>query len=123
MSLQRRRERYTILHIWKIVNQLVSNDLNIGFYDNRRLGIMAHIPPIITNGNAKAKTLYDYSFAVFGPRLWNLVPKKVKEATSLFAFKSQLDDFLKTIPDRPPVHGYTCQNNNSILEWCNSRNN
>ena len=122
MSLQRRRERYTILHIWKIVNQFVSNDLNIDFYDNRRLGIMAHVPPIMTNGNTKAKTLYDHSFAVVGPRLWNLVPKKVKDATSLFAFKSHLDEFLKTIPDRPPVHGYTCQNNNSILEWCNSRN-
>ena len=122
MSLQRRRERYTILHIWKITNFLVSNDLNINFYESPRFGIMAHVPPITTNSNSKAKTLYDHSFAVIGPRLWNLVPKKVKEAASLFMFKCRLDEFLKTIPDRPPVHGYVCQNNNSLLEWCISQN-
>ena len=86
------------------------------------LVLMAHVPPITTNSNSKAKTLYDHSFAVIGPRLWNLVPKKVKEAASLFMFKCRLDEFLKTIPDRPPVHGYVCQSNNSLLEWCISQN-
>ena len=117
MSLQRRRERYAILHVWKIFNKLTSNDLNMNFNVNRRYGIMAQVPPINTHSSQKSRTLYDNSFAVLGPRLWNTVPKGVKECASLLTFKFQLDDFLKTIPDRPPVPGYICQNNNSILDW------
>ena len=32
-------------------------------------------------------------------------------------FKIQLTNYLFTIPDRPPVAGYTCQNSNSLLDW------
>ena len=38
MSLQRRRERYVILHLWKIWQGAVPNDLDIQFYDHTRLG-------------------------------------------------------------------------------------
>ena len=117
MSLQRRRERYVILHVWKIVNGLTSNDLNISFYDNLRFGTMARVPPINNKDNQKARSLYDSSFAVLGPRLWNIVPKSTKECSSLLNFKIHLDEFLKTFPDRPPIPGYFSQNNNSILDW------
>ena len=46
MSLQRRRERYIILHMWKILNKSTSNDLNIQFNQRHRLGIQAIVPPI-----------------------------------------------------------------------------
>ena len=117
MSLQRRRERYIIIQVWKILNELTSNDLNMDFYDNPRFGIMARVPSINNTSNHKARTLYDLSFAVMGPRLWNIVPKVTKECTSLFSFKTHLDSFLKTFPDQPPVTGYVSQNNNSILDW------
>ena len=121
MSLQRRRERYVILHMWKILNKLTSNDLNIIFFDSPRHGTLARIPPLVVNSSQKAQTLYDYSFAVSGPKLWNVVPKSVKEHDSLITFKSSLDAFLKDIPDRPPVAGYVVQNNNSLIDWCNTR--
>ena len=67
MSLQRRRERYAILHVWKIVNGLVSNDLNMIFYDSPRFGITARIPSINRKHNQKARSLYDSSFSVLAP--------------------------------------------------------
>ena len=44
MSLQRRRERYTIIHTWKIANGAAPNDINMVFRRNQRLGLKI-IPP------------------------------------------------------------------------------
>jgi len=44
MSLQRRRERYDIIYMWKILNGLVPNDLHITFHFNPRHGIRAVVP-------------------------------------------------------------------------------
>ena len=120
-SLQRRRERYSILHMWKVLNEKVSNDLNISFYESSRYGVQACVPSLNTSSSSKAQTLYDSSFAVVGPKLWNLVPKSVKQCSSLNSFKSGLDNFLNGIPDCPPVSSYAVQNNNSLLEWNTSR--
>ena len=87
------------------------------FYDSPRSGITARIPSINRKHNQKARSLYDSSFSVLAPRLWNMIPKATKERSSLFNFKLHLDTFLKTFPDRPPVAGYMCQNNNSLLDW------
>ena len=116
-SLQRRRERYTILHMWKVLNNKVSNDLNISFYNSSRYGVQAHVPSLCTQSSTKAQTFYDLSFAVIGPKLWNMLPKSVKLCASLNSFKSNLDIFLNKFPDRPPVSTYVVQNNNSLLEW------
>ena len=84
---------------------------------------MAHIPPLNTNSSQKAKTLYDLSFSVRGPQLWNIVSKDIKECGTLETFKCKLDQFLtETFPDCPPVSGYVSSNNNSILDWASSRN-
>ena len=117
MSLQRRRERYAILHMWKLLKNKISNDLDIRFTESRRHGITAEVPPIQRSSNSKAKSLYELSFAVKGPQLWNIVPKDIKMIDNLTNFKSKLDNFLYSIPDRPPVAGYITQNDNSLLEW------
>ena len=121
MSLQRRRERYIILHLWKIMNGLISNDLNIKFSYNDRLGFRAAVPTPSGN-NYKARSLFDNSIAVKGPLLFNILPKEVNCLPTLTSFKEKLDFFLQTIPDRPPVAGYVTQNNNSLLEWKLSNN-
>ena len=38
MSLQRRRERYSIIHIWKILNNLSPNDIGLKFTTSARRG-------------------------------------------------------------------------------------
>ena len=120
MSLQRRRERYVILHMWKILHGKASNDLEICFAENLRFGTVAIIPPLNIHSSQRSKTLFDSSFPVLGPSLWNRIPKNVRTVDSLIAFKAKLDEYLQTIPDNPPVSGYSAQNNNSLIEWCPS---
>ncbi|KAK4312705.1 hypothetical protein Pmani_015890 [Petrolisthes manimaculis] len=55
-----------------------------------------------------------------GPKSFNSLPKEVRSVTgcSVDNFKSGLDKFLYTIPDEPPVPGYTasCRTSNTIAE-------
>ncbi|CAL8252527.1 unnamed protein product [Boreogadus saida] len=61
--------------------------------------------------------MYDTSFTVLGPKLWNLIPANVSSVKDLEVFKIELNkDFLSKMPDKSPVKGYSCENNNSLLE-------
>ena len=120
MSLQRRRERFVILQMWKILNQLCPNDIQVRFTDNGRRGIQADVPPLNRNSASRHQTSYDNSFAVLGPRLWNLLPCELGKLQGKETFKSHLTKYLCSFPDEPPVGGYSCSNGNSILEWCSS---
>ena len=122
MSLQRRRERYVILHMWKLLNKKVSNDIGVSFQESPRFGKVAVIPSIRRTCSIKAQSLYDASFAVRGPILWNTLPKCLKSYDNLNTFKVNLDNYLKDIPDRPPVSGYVVQNHNSLADWYYTRN-
>ena len=72
MSLQRRRERYLIIHMWKVRMAQVPNDLNIKFHYNDRLGLKAIVPKA---PQSHVGSVYQNLFAVKGPRLWNMLPK------------------------------------------------
>jgi len=115
MSLQRRRERYIIIYMWKILNGLVPNDMKISFYTSQRDCIKAKLPQIPQN--RKNLSMYDKSYSVLGPKLWNTLPTKCTLAlSSLEDFKSNLDTFLQTIPDLPPVDGYFSPHSNSLID-------
>ena len=117
MSLQRRRERYIILHMWKVFNGVTSNDLNIQFVSRPRFGNLATIPPANRSASIAHQSLYDCSFAVMGPKLWNAMPYHLNVISNLEHFKNQLTSFLLAIPDKPPIRGYTSPNSNSLLCW------
>ena len=121
MSLQRRRERYIVLNMWKILNGLTSNDLQVHFTENSRLGIQAKVPSIKKISSAAHQTLFESSFSVMGPRLWNCIPAKLRKISTLDSFKHHLTDFLLSVPDKPPIRGFTSPNSNSILDWRNDR--
>ena len=121
MSLQRRRERYIIIHMWKILHGVCPNGLNVQFYLPSRLGTKAIIPCLSKSSSQHNQTLYDTSFAVMGPRLWNIIPGKLHSVESLVQFKTNLKVFMKTFPDEPPINGYICRNGNSLLEWNENR--
>ena len=118
-SLQRRRERYITIHMWKLLHKLVPNDLNVEFYHRERLGWRARIPVLFKRSRQSSSTIFDASFAVNGPKLWNLLPKSANSATTLDSFKVHLGAFLESVPDCPPTTGYTAANANSMLNWCN----
>ena len=90
MSLQRRRERYIILQVWKILNGISPNDIGMKFRETSRKGTIAAIPPLVKGCSQRNQSLYDGSFAVLGARLWNLVPAEIKSLRTFIAFKEKL---------------------------------
>ena len=115
-SLQRRRERFIIIHTYKIYKNLAPNDVSLQFHNNPRLGIQCKRLPI----KAKRAKIYTIRFNFFShsaPRLFNLVPKQIKDAKTVNSFKNMLDKFLAKIPDNPPVSGYKRLNSNSLCDW------
>jgi ribonuclease P/MRP protein subunit RPP40 len=119
-SLQRRRERYDIIHIWKIQQEIIPNDLHLQFYYNPRQGWKCRRNIIQTRQRSLA-TVRHNSFTSRAAALFNKIPKNVKHTDSLAVLKKRLDSYLSKIPDFPPVHGYARRNNNSILDWASSR--
>ncbi|KAL5257107.1 hypothetical protein ACHWQZ_G012142 [Mnemiopsis leidyi] len=117
LSLQRRRERYCIIHVWKIRNGLAPNDTEIQFADHQRLGVRASIPAINRKAQMSIKADYDRSFRVRAAQLFNMLPADLRGVSTLDAFKSGLGRFLEHYPDTPPVTGHFGVNDNSLLSW------
>jgi hypothetical protein len=120
-SLQRRRERYCIIHVWKILNDFAPNDIGMKFNNHIRLGTRVVLPPMNNKVQVSVRTDYDNSFKVKAGKLWNLLPNTVNTVTSLDQFKAALGKFLRKVPDTPPVPGYTSANRNSLLDWKNEK--
>ncbi|KAL5251911.1 hypothetical protein ACHWQZ_G014894 [Mnemiopsis leidyi] len=121
MSLQRRRERYVILMMWKTYHNVVPNSCNIKFVETTRYGTKAVLPSLSKSSSMRNQTLYDSSFAVRGPKLWNKVPSDVKAERTFDSFKTSLSKFLALIPDNPPISGYTSSWSNSLVDYTPSR--
>ena len=117
MSIQRRHERYFMIYMFKLKVGLVPNDIGIIIEDTGRCGFKAKVPPLPVFKSAKIQSLYDRSFSTRGPKLWNCLPKSVRDQTEMNKFKSELGAFLDQIPDEPPTPGYIRANGNSVLEW------
>ena len=87
------------------------------FRKHNYCGFKAKVPPPPVFKSAKIQSLYDRSFSTRGPKLWNCLPKSVRDQTEMNKFKSELGAFLDQIPDEPPTPGYIRANGNSVLEW------
>lgn len=117
-SLERRRERYDILCIYKILIGNTINNIGIHFYIHQRLGRLCQIQPLHPRAPTRIKTIKENSFATRGPRLFNALPKYLRDSDvrSVEKFKDQLDSFLKTIPDEPKLpHYHLRASSNSIV--------
>ena len=73
-----------------------------------------------------ALSLRDQSLAVHGGKLYNLLPRDIRDFEgSKEGFKNILDTFLKDIPDQPlctglyptPVSSSSNRNSNSLIDW------
>ena len=100
--------------MFKIINKLTPNDLNFEVHMSERRGLKVKVPSLNTKAPQRARSLYDASFGVVGPRLWNTLPRHLTLITDKSAFKTSLSRYLSTIPDHPPVDGYP--NRNSLLQ-------
>ena len=93
----------------------VPNDLGIESRSPRKLGIKAVMQPLSRNGSGRTQAKYNESFAVIGPKLWNVMPADVSTMDSPWAFKRVFTEWCLKHPDRPPVAGYRCLDENSLL--------
>ena len=115
MSLQRRREQYSIIMIFKILHHLVPNDLDIVFTNSDRRGIRIKIPSVHKGAKIKYITQYDDSFKIRASNLWNSIPAEVTKKASMESFKIALSKYLITFPDHPPIQGQASKN--SLLDY------
>ena len=116
-SLQRRRERYIIIYVWKILEGLVPNffpHICTITSDRGRTCITSHI------NVGRLVTLEYNSFRWCAIRLFNQLPLFARNTTvcSIHGFKRQLNSYLSTVPYSPCLPGF----NNSLdhgdcLRW------
>ena len=110
-SLERRRERYIVMYIFKIIQGIVPN------LADERFAIQVHssvsgnrlcrVPAFSTGSTAKIRNYVENSFAVQGPKLFNSLPVNLRNFQGSFpAFKNRFDNFLSVINDKPCTPGY-----------------
>ena len=109
-SLERRRERYMIIYVWKMIEGLVPN-IGLFYHESGRRGRLCDIPAIRRKASLRIQSLQDSSFKVRGPQLFNMLPPSLRSITgcNISSFKKALDKWLMDIPDEPLVPGYTSQ--------------
>ena len=110
-SLQRRRERYCIIYVWKMLEGLVPNLTDrsqIVGKSTLRFGRTCVVPPVATGTTNRLQRLREESFCVKGPMLFNSLPSHLRNMSGVShtEFKQELDMFLKTVADEPLTHGY-----------------
>ena len=110
-SVQRRHERYSILYIYKILENLAPNFTvnKIESKYNSRRGRLCKIPTLPNQQcSSTVKNAREASLSIRGPRLFNSLPKCIRNVTgvSVNSFKRRLDKFLTQLPDEPTVDGY-----------------
>ena len=122
-SLERRRERFQIIYVWSILEGLVPNFFHFEYgtaiggiksYYHIRHGRKCIIPVL---SGCKNQKLVINSFRWRGPRLFNILPKNLRNMTGCNKdeFKKCLDIFLI----EPQIPGYTimrCTDSNSLLD-------
>ena len=125
-SQERRRERYTIIYIWRMLEGQVPciNSLDGGakvksIWHIRR-GRECQIPCINHHSPRNIQALKHATLPVRGQQLFNTLPRDIRNMTGckVDMFKRRLDKYLSTIPDEPQVLGYTAQrraDSNSVL--------
>ena len=120
-SLERRRERYQVIYVYKVINGTVPNFSSQKFsiktmYSERR-GRTCIVPGLNSAAPARLKTLIDNSFAVRGVKLFNAMPRRLRNfEESAESFKRSLDTFLIKVRDQPctPSYHQSAPSNNLI---------
>ena len=121
-SLQRRRERYIVIYIWKITQHIVSNiDGNNGAHNkNQKTSKTWNTVCYSVSNKQKTSTIPSRECnQCIWPRLYNSLPKYLSDIESVKTekFKFELDKFLETIPDQQKMPNYvTASGSNNILD-------
>ena len=124
-SLERRRERYIAIYVWRIIEgnaPNISATHGITAQSHPRRGRTCRVPNVSPSATCRIKSIRHSSFAIKGPRIFNSLPKDVRNFTggTVDEFKRKLDYHLQTVPDEPLIPGYTAFrtiDSNSLIDW------
>jgi hypothetical protein len=110
-SLERRRERYIIIYVWKILRGLVPNldgESIIKEKLSQRRGRLCELGHFNNRALGRVVTQRMTSLSYRGPTLFNSLPRWVRddECCTADEFKRVLDGFLKDVPDQPKMPHY-----------------
>ena len=128
-SQERRMERYRIIYMWKVLEAKVPNCGVTEAPENERLGRRVAIPALRPGGRRAVQTLREQGFQVNGARLFNSLPKRIREIrNNQDTFKEALDLPLARVPDQPRMGGLlptavdqqTGRQSNSLLAWAST---
>ena len=119
-SLQRRRERYCIIYIWKIIEGLAPNFSNtISTFSGRRgrSCVISHV------NVGRVGTLSYNSFRWRSIRLFNSLPMHLRSISSccVLRFKTQLDIFLGRVEDLPCLPEFNNSQDGGDCRWWSPR--
>ena len=123
-SVERRRERFIVIYMYKILCRLVPNP-GISFKRNERTG--PHAAIFVPNQNLPGyiKRVRHRSFTTIGPKLFNALPCKIRSFIApdgansvVLSFKTVLDNFLTLVPDQPNIDSQTnrAAGSNSLVD-------
>ena len=123
-SQERRRERYRVMYIWKMfenMTPLIHSEGGGGSMKKHpRNGRTMSLPTFDKKSARAVQKMRASSLIFHGANLFNCLPKAIRNTTNCTfpEFKSKLDLFLSSVPDEPAVVGYTQNrslNSNSLV--------
>jgi ribonuclease P/MRP protein subunit RPP40 len=107
-SAERRRDRYLIVYVFKIIFRKVPNP-GLSYKWSLRRGKVLTIPAVLSSKPSRASTLMHHSFTRRAPRLFNALPKVIRnlpDDTPMDSVKNNIDKYLREITDEPRLPGY-----------------
>ena len=124
-SLERRRERYIAIYVWRILEgnaPNISTNQGITGQCHARRGRTCIVPPILSSASYRIRSIRYSSFAIKGPRIFNSLPMDLRNFSggTVNEFKCRLDRHLRRVPDEPLIPGYTAYrtvDSNSLIDW------
>ena len=105
-SQERRRERYRIIFIWKVLQGYVQG-YNLTSLNNPRRGRLVVVADYPSHAPAVVRRAREASLSVRGAQLFNHLPRHLRDTLTgtVEQFKAGLDQWLSTIPDQPTIPG------------------
>ena len=117
-SQERRRERYRILFIWKVLQGYVEG-YSVDIIRSPRRGRLLVVSKINSKAPASVRNAREASLSVQGAKLFNLMPQLLRDKSTgtVDSFKHELDSWLQTVPDQPTIPGrQRAANSNSLID-------
>ena len=123
LSLERRRERYIAIYIWRMIEGQVPNfdKTPVSFQWHQRRGRECFVPRVMASAPSSVSRIPYNSLSIKGPKNFNSLPMSIRNITGcgVETFKIQLDRYLANVMDEPLIPGYTryrSANSNSLLD-------